>query len=132
MKISESCADASNAFAESKVPDIPFYVQIDVPLWEWHTSRFDKDTPDNFVLPVNKALQGHPDSSHLWAKHVDRILQEKFSLKPTILMRAVYISRKIYKNEEILFPHLGNDFVVAATNEQTAIGLIHDIDTILL
>ena len=77
-------------------------------------------------MPVNKALQGHPESSRLWAQHMDKIVKEKFSLKPTTHEGCIY--RGKYKNEEILFLRQVDDFAVAATNEQTAIDLIHDID----
>ena len=120
-------ADASNAFAEAKAPDIPLFVRIDAPYREWYKARFDKDIPDGYVLPVNKALQGHPESSRLWAKHMDKILREKFSLKPTTHEGCLYKGK--YKDEEILFLRQVDDFAVAAVNEQTAIDLIHDIDT---
>ena len=119
-------ADASNAFAEAKAPDIPLYVRIDAPYREWYKARYNKEIPPNYVLPVNKALQGHPESSRLWAKHMDKILRKKILLKPTTHEGCLY--KGLYKNEEILFLRQVDDFAVAAVNEQTAIDLIQEID----
>ncbi len=119
-------ADASNAFAEANAPDIPLYVRIDAQYKEWYNRRYDKQIPDNYVLPVNKALQGHPESSRLWAKHMDQIIKEKFKLKATTHEGCLYTGT--YKDENILFLRQVDDFAVAASNEQTAIDLIHEID----
>ena len=119
-------ADASNAFAEANAPEIPLYVRIDAQYKEWYKHRYNKEIPSDYVLPVNKALQGHPESSRLWAQHMDRILKDKFYLKPTTHEGCLY--RGTYKNDEILFLRQVDDFAVAAENEQTAIDLIHEID----
>lgn len=55
--------DASKAFLEAKAPDIPLYVKIDAPYREWYKTQYNKDIPNNYVLPLNEALQGHPESS---------------------------------------------------------------------
>ncbi len=56
-------ADASNVFAEAKAPDFPLYITVDTQYREWYKHRFNKDIPIGYVLPVYKALQGHPESS---------------------------------------------------------------------
>ena len=56
-------ADASNAFAEADAPDIPLFDRIDNQYREWYKHTFNKDIPLDYVLPVHKALQGHPESS---------------------------------------------------------------------
>ena len=120
-------ADASNAFAEANAPDIPLYVRIDNQYREWYLKRFNKTIPPNYVLPVQKALQGHPESSRLWALHMDKILKTKFNLKPTTHEGCLYQGK--YKNEDILFLRQVDDFAVAAEQESTAISLIKDIDS---
>ena len=120
-------ADASNAFAEANAPEIPLYVRIDAQYKDWYKQRYNKDIPDNYVLPVNKALQGHPESSRLWAKHMDRILKDKFHFKATTHEGCLY--KGTYKGEDILFLRQVDDFAVATKNEQTAIDLINEIDS---
>ena len=119
-------ADASNAFAEASAPDIPLFVRIDTQYKEWYLNKFNKQIPDNYVLPVHKALQGHPESSRLWALHMDKILRNTFNLKPTTHEGCLYSGT--YKNQDILFLRQVDDFAVASTNEQTCIDLIQEID----
>ena len=76
-------ADASNAFAEASAPTIPLYARVDTQYREWYQHKFNKQIPEDYVLLVHKALQGHPESSRLWAIHMDKILCQKFQLKPT-------------------------------------------------
>ena len=120
-------ADASNAFAEANAPDIPLFVRIDNQYREWYKQRFNQDIPNNYVLPVQKALQGHPESSRLWALHMDKILKSKFNLKPTTQEGCLY--QGIYKNEEVLFLRQVDDFAVATKHESTATSLIKEIDS---
>ena len=94
-------ADASNAFAEANAPDIPLYVRIDTQYREWYKEKFNIDIPLNYVLPVHKALQGHPESSQLWATHMDLILKTKFALKPTTHEGCLY--HELFSYEGVLF-----------------------------
>ena len=120
-------ADASNAFAEAKAPDIPLYVRVDTQYREWYKHKFHKDIPIGHVLPVYKALQGHPEGSRSWTIHMDKILKNNFAFKPTTHKWCLYTG--IYKNEQILFLRQVDDFAVASTNENIAIELIADINT---
>ena len=58
-------ADASNAFAEAPPPKAPLYVEIDQQFRDWWASKGRKPIPKGYVLPVQHALQGHPESSRL-------------------------------------------------------------------
>ena len=93
--------DVSNAFTEVNDPDIPLFVGIDNQYYEWYKLRFNKDIPQHCILPVQKALQGHPKSSRLWALHIDKILKTKFTLKSTTHKGCIF--QGLYKNEKILF-----------------------------
>lgn len=56
--------DVGNAFAEALAPTQPFYMYIDNPfrdLWENCLGR--APIPRGYVLKVNKALQGPPESA---------------------------------------------------------------------
>ena len=57
-------ADASNAFAEAGPPKIPLYVRTDQPFRDWWKHKFNEDLDPKLVLPVHRALQGHPESPH--------------------------------------------------------------------
>jgi hypothetical protein len=56
-------AATGNAFAEAPAPIQPFYMAIDEQFRTWWTECLGKDPiPEEFVLPVNHALQGHPEA----------------------------------------------------------------------
>ena len=106
---------------------IPLFVCVDNQFCEWYKLRFDRDIPKNDVLSVQKALQGHPESSRLWALYMDKILKSKFNLKPTTHEGCLYQGH--YKNEEVLFLRQVDNFEVAAEHESTATLLINEIDS---
>ena len=57
--------DVSNTFAEVPPPKAPLSVRINEQYREWWINKGNKPIPRNFVLPVKRALQGHPESSRL-------------------------------------------------------------------
>lgn len=120
-------ADASNAFAEANAPKIPLYVRIDQPYHDWWNSKHPTDPiPENYVLPVKKALQGHPESPRSWATLINSILTTKLHFKPTTHEPCLY--RGMFDDEEVYFLRQVDDFAVASRNEATAIKVIEAID----
>ncbi len=121
-------ADASNAFAEADAPKIPLYVRIDTPYREWWTQHKKREPiPENYVLPVKKALQGHPESSRSWAILIDKILREKLQFKPTTHEPCLY--HGVFEGQEVLFLRQVDDFAVAAPQDEIAIKIIKAIDS---
>jgi dUTP pyrophosphatase len=120
-------ADASNAFAEADAPKIPLYVRIDQPYRDWWNKRYpDKPLPDNYVLPVKKALQGHPEAPRAWATLINRILITKLHLQPTKHEPCLYYGT--FQGKEILFLRQVDDFAVACTDENICKAVITTID----
>ena len=123
-------ADASNAFAEAPAPKAPLYVKIDAAYREWYQSRFP-DAPQlskDSVLPVNGALQGHPEAARLWAKLIDKIIKN-LGLQPTTHEPCLYSSQN-YNNtgKKIFFLSQVDDFAVACEDETTALAVIKAIN----
>ena len=120
-------ADASNAFAEAEAPKIPLYVRLNDQYREWWVEKMKrKPIPTNFVLPVHKALQGHPEAPRAWATLIDTILQTKLNLKPTTHEPCLY--HGTFNDQEVLFLRQVDDFAVASANESTAMSVIKEID----
>jgi dUTP pyrophosphatase len=121
-------ADASNAFAEADAPKIPLYVRIDQQYRDWYKNKYPDrpELPDDYVLPVKKALQGHPESPRLWAILINKILTTKLHFKPTTHEPCLY--RGVFNDREVLFLRQVDDFAVACTDEATAIAVIDAID----
>jgi dUTP pyrophosphatase len=120
-------ADASNAFAEADAPKIPLYVRINDQYREWWVEKMKRPTiPGNYVLPVHKALQGHPEAPRAWAMLIDSILKEKLNLKATTHEPCLY--HGMFEGKEVLFLRQVDDFAVASKSENTAMKVIQEID----
>ena len=64
--------DATNAYAHSPGDfTTPTFVSIDEQHFEWHEARYKKKLNRSIVLPILKAIQGHPESGCLttWSAH---------------------------------------------------------------
>jgi hypothetical protein len=118
-------ADAGNAFAEAPPPIQPFYMAIDDQFRTWWTECLGNDPiPDGFVLPVNHALQGHPEAPRLWEKHIVAIL-DKMGFKSTTHERCVY--QKTVDGEKVLFLRQVDDFAVACRQKEISKEIIRNI-----
>ena len=111
-----SGSDASNAFAEASAPKAKLYVTIDDVFREWYTEIENKPPiPKHFVLPVNHALQGHPESPRLWSQKIHSILL-KLGYKNTTHEPCLYT--KTVQNKPIFFLRQVDDFLISADNEE--------------
>ena len=54
--------DAKDAYAHFSPPETPTFVQIDDAYADWYKNKFGKKIDQSLVLPVQHALQGHPES----------------------------------------------------------------------
>jgi hypothetical protein len=55
-------ADCTNAYANSPSPTQPTYARIDDTFVDWYRSSHGKEVDRSSILPVLKALQGHPEA----------------------------------------------------------------------
>ena len=124
-------ADASNAFAEAPAPKAPLFVKIDKPYREWYQKRYPNEPPipDDYVLPVNGALQGHPESARLWSKLIDNVIRE-LGLQPCTHEPCLYFTDD-YQNtgKRIMFLRQVDDFAVSCEDKQTASKVINAINS---
>ena len=124
-------ADASNAFAEAPAPKAPLYVQLDQPYKDWYKATYPDQPPlpDDYVLPVNGALQGHPESARLWSKLIDRVIRQ-LGLKSCTHEPCLYYTDN-YKNtgKKVLFLRQVDDFAVACQDKSTASDVINTINS---
>jgi hypothetical protein len=112
------CADVSNAFAEAAPPKQPFFIQPDRAFHEWWVHHLKRDhIPDGHIIPVLSAMQGHPESPRLWAKHADKILRE-IGLTPTVHKPCLYCGT--FNNHRVLFMGQVDNFAIAAPTLATS------------
>jgi hypothetical protein len=70
--------DVANAFAEAPPPILPFYMEVDDQFREWWTECMGRrPIPRGHVIPIQKALQGHPEAPRLWHQHIHSILTKE-------------------------------------------------------
>ena len=60
--------DATDAYALSSAPNDTF-LSIDDAYANWYEAKFKKNIDRRMVLPVNHALQGHPESEKTMDEH---------------------------------------------------------------
>jgi len=77
-------ADTTNAYQQSPPPTKPCFLEINEAYWSWYLKKFGEDVdPDKYVIPLGRALQGHPKASALWEKMIVEILETVFGFKST-------------------------------------------------
>ncbi|KAI2496066.1 retrotransposon [Fragilaria crotonensis] len=81
--------DATNAYANSPPPDQPTFVRIDDQYADWYQHRFGTPVSRDMVLPVQHALQGHPESGALWEKFVNSVIA-RHGFTSTTHERSIY------------------------------------------
>jgi len=84
-------ADTSNIFQQSPSPSMACYVSIDDAHCSWYEKQFGKKiNPSTHVVPLLKALQGHPEAGALWSTKINDLLIGKFGFRITTHERNLY------------------------------------------
>ena len=111
-------ADAGNAFAEAPAPVTPFYMRIDDQYREWWTEHCGRPPiPPGYVLPVNHALQGHPELPRLWETHIHGIIVDKLRFVPTTHEKCLYSRRDPVTDSLEMILRQVDDFSVSAATQ---------------
>jgi hypothetical protein len=117
--------DAQDAYAHSPPPDTPTFVQIDDAYAEWYFARRGKRIDRSLVLPVQHALQGHPESGRLWESTINKILScDQLQFTSTTHSRTIYSTA--FEGHQVLLLRQVDDFALACPNETIA-KTIYDI-----
>jgi hypothetical protein len=111
-------ADCTNAYMQAPAPSSQTYLTIDEAYSDWYEARFGKKLDPSLVLPIQKALQGHPEAGALWERHIVSILTgPELNLRSTTQERNLYIGT--FNDEPILICRMVDDFSVAAPSAAT-------------
>ena len=66
--------DVANVFAEALPPAVPFYMEVCDQSRDWWVNCMGRPpVPKGYVIPIQKALQGQPESPRLWHQHIRNI-----------------------------------------------------------
>jgi hypothetical protein len=111
-------ADVSDAFTEAPPPKQGFFIRPDRAFNEWWVQHKKlPPLPPGYVIPILSAMQGHPESPHLWEKHADKILRN-IGLMPTAHEPCLYSGN--ITGQRVLFMRQVDDFAIAATDAKTS------------
>jgi hypothetical protein len=117
--------DCTNAYANADSPTHPTFLGVDEAYSDWFLRQTKVAITPGFVLPIQKALQGHPEAGALWEKHIVGILHDDLGFRSTVQERNLY--RGHYLGEEIFICRQTDDFAIAASTACAATGLISAI-----
>jgi hypothetical protein len=119
-------ADCTNAYANAPPPTTTCYLEVDEAFIEWHGRRY-KDRPQpklGQVVPILRALQGHPEAGALWEKHIVGILV-RLGFTATTHERNLY--HGVMNGETIYVARQVDDFAIASRKKESAVMLIEQI-----
>ena len=120
--------DTTNAFQQSPPPTQKCFLQIDDMVWLWYQKRHNKDIdPSKYVIPLEHALQGHPEAGALWEKMIVGILEgPELGFMSTTHEHNLYCGK--IDGEIILVCHQVDDFAIASKDPSTPEKLINIIN----
>ena len=92
--------DVQNCFQTTDGHEVRTYLKVDETYAEWYEDRFGEKLDRSMVLPIEKALQGHPLSGALWEKRITEILTgPELNLRSTTHEQNLY--QGLYNGETI-------------------------------
>ena len=109
--------DATNAFAQAAPPTEPTFVRVDHQYQNWYRERHGKHVDLDMLLPVQHALQGHPESGRLWQEKIDPALAKLGFVNSKV---APCLYRGDFEGEEVIICRQVDDFKIGSA-KRTAI-----------
>ena len=118
--------DASNAFAEADAPSQRFHMRVDHIFRDWWINHKGREPlPADAVLPVFKAMQGHPESPRLWETLINKILK---GIGFIAASHEPCVYRGTINGQEALILRMVDDFAIGCADENTANFIMDAID----
>ena len=111
--------DVENAYQQSPPPSIDCFLDIDDTVYDWYLRKFNvKLDRLKDVIPLYRALQGHPEAGVLWERMINDILINKMGFKNTAHEKNLYTGT--IDGHEILVCRQVDDFASGATTKEAA------------
>jgi hypothetical protein len=105
--------DATNAYANSPPPAQPTFVYIDEQYADWYMHKHGTPLSRDQVLPVQHALQGHPESGALWERFVNKVLA-RHGFVSTTHERSLY--KGSFNGHRMLISRQVDDLAIGCSN----------------
>ncbi len=123
-------ADTTNAFQQSPPPTKPCFLEIDEAYQSWYRKKFGEEVnSQTHVIPLGRALQGHPEAGALWERMIVDILHQEFNFKATTHERNIY--RGEVNGEVVFICRQVDDFAIASDTPSVADHIISRIDKLV-
>ena len=118
--------DVENAYQQSPPPTIDCFLEVDDTIYDWYLRKYGKKL-DKFkdVIPLYRALQGHPEAGVLWERMITDILVNKMGFKNTTHERNLYVGT--IDGQEVLVCRQVDDFASAAADQKIAEKFISEL-----
>jgi hypothetical protein len=112
--------NAQDAYAHSPGPSIPCYLHIDDDFANWWLTKFGTPVNQYMVIPIQCALQGHPEAGRLWEDHITGIIKNRsdFSFQNTVHKNNIY--HATIDGSKTLLCRQVNDFNIAVDHANLA------------
>ena len=111
--------DVENAYQQSPPPSIDCFLEVDDAIYDWYLHKFNKKLNRlKDVIPLYRALQGHPEAGVLWERMITDILINKMGFKNTTHEKNLYIGE--IDGKEILVCRQVDDFAAGSKSLETA------------
>ena len=119
--------DTTNAFQQAPAPTEKCYLTIDDAYMSWYKKRHGSPLdPRTHVIPVHKALQGHPEAGALWERMINDILVKELGFKSTTHERNLYHGK--LDGHAVLICRMVDDYAIACRNPSIAEKIISRIN----
>jgi hypothetical protein len=121
--------DSDNAYQQSPPPRKKCYMALDEAFISWFLKRFGLLLdPNLWAIPVERAIQGHPEAGRLWQDHiVSFITGPELRFTSTGHERNLY--RGIFLGEVVLICRQVDDFAIGTSTPAVAEQLIAKINS---
>ncbi len=111
--------DVENAYQQSPPPSIDCFLEIDDTISDWYLHKFGKKLDRlKEVIPLYRALQGHPEAGVLWERMITDILINKMGFKNTAHEKNIYTGT--IDGKEVLVCRQVDDFAAGSADLKTA------------
>ena len=111
--------DVENAYQQSPPPTVDCFLEVDDTVADWYLRKFGvKLNRLKEVIPLYKALQGHPEAGALWERMITDILVNKLGFRHTTHERNLYFGS--IDGKEVLACRQVDDFASGAKDKPIA------------
>ena len=109
--------DVDNAYQQSPPPSVDCFLEVDDTIHDWYARRFNVFLDRlKQVIPLFRALQGHPEAGALWERLITDILLNKLKFTCPTHERSIYFG--FIDGHEILVARQVDDFAAGSPTRE--------------